>query len=78
MLDLGRVGFTAKITVNGNACPIRISEPYSWDISGSVIKGENEIEIIAANTLVNRIPDDLSSFMPLAPSGVTGPVTLGR
>lgn len=76
VIDLGEVGSTARIKVNGKAFPIRITAPYAWDISGAVKKGENDIEIVAANTLCNRIPDGFSAYLPLRASGVQGPVTL--
>ena len=76
MLDLGKVGHTARLSVNGQDLGIRISEPYAWDISAAVQAGENTLEITAANTLVNRIHDRFSIYLQLLPSGVTGPVTL--
>lgn len=77
-IDLGEVGQTARLYVNGIDMGIRVCEPYSWDISGAVRRGENTVEIIAANTLVNRVKDRLSAFMPIPPSGVIGPVTLAE
>lgn len=78
VLDLGEVGFTAEVTLNGDRYPVRIHAPYTWDISRSVRDGKNELVVVAANTLSNRLPDDLSTFMPLSPSGVTGPVLLAK
>ena len=76
VLDLGKVGHTARLKVNGQDLGIRISEPYAWDISAAVQAGENTLEITAANTLVNRIHDRFSIYLQLLPSGVMGPVTL--
>ena len=76
VLDLGKVGHTARLSVNGHDLGIRIGEPYAWDISDVVQAGENTIEIIAANTLVNGIHDRFSIYLQLLPSGVMGPVTL--
>lgn len=76
VLDLGKVGHTARLSVNGQALGVRISAPYAWDISSAVKTGENTVEIIAANTLVNRIHDRFSIYLQLLPGGVTGPVTL--
>ncbi len=77
-LSLGKVGHTAKLKVNGTELGIRISEPYSWDVSDALKPGENEIEVIAANTLVNRIHDQFSCYLQLPPSGVMGPVVLEK
>lgn len=76
VIDLGEVGQTAQLYLNGEDMGIRVCEPYSWDISSALRNGENTIEIIAANTLVNRIKDNLSAFMPIPPSGVIGPITM--
>lgn len=76
MLDLGKVGHTARLSVNGQDLGIRIGEPYAWDISSVVRAGKNTIEITAANTLVNRIHDRFSIYLQLLPSGIIGPVTL--
>ncbi len=75
-LDLGRVGGTAKLTVNGQDLGMRISTPYRWDISEAVMKGENLIEVEVANALVNRIRERFSEYMQIAPSGLLGPVRL--
>ena len=77
-LDLGRVGVSAKLSVNGHDLGWRIAAPYRWDISSYIKAGKNEIEIVAANTLANRIQDAFSRRMPILPSGVLGPVYLLR
>lgn len=76
MLDLGKVGHTARLSVNGHNLGVRIGESYAWDISSVVRAGKNTIEITAANTLVNRIHDRFSIYLQLLPSGIIGPVTL--
>lgn len=75
-LDLGRVGGTAKLTVNGRNLGMRICAPYRWDISEAVREGENLIEVEVANTLVHRIREHFSEYMQIAPSGLLGPVRL--
>lgn len=76
VLNLGEVGYTAELKINGIELPMRISAPYRWDISSAVREGENTVEIITANTLCNRVYDDLSTFMFLTAEGLIGPVTL--
>lgn len=75
-LDLGRVGGTAKLTVNGRSLGMRICPPYLWDISEAAREGENLIEVEVANTLVHRIRERFSEYMQIAPSGLLGPVRL--
>lgn len=77
-LSLGKTYHTAKLYVNGKPLGIRISEPYAWDVSNALQQGENVIEVIVANTLVNRIHDNFSVYLQLPPSGIVGPVVLTR
>ena len=76
VLDLGRVGQTAKIIVNGTNAGIRITAPYACPISYLLKKGENIITVEVANTLVGKVRDPFSHCMPIPPSGLLGPVRL--
>ncbi|MGI6254714.1 MAG: glycosylhydrolase-like jelly roll fold domain-containing protein [Acutalibacter sp.] len=76
ILDLGRVGMTARLFVNGQDLGQRICAPYSWDITQSLVPGENQLEVVAANSLANRIHDSFSHYMSIPASGVQGPITL--
>jgi beta-galactosidase/beta-glucuronidase len=78
ILDLGSVGQTAEVTVNGKHVGTRIFAPYRFDLSGSVIKGENTIEITVANTCVHEQRDAFSRYMLIKPSGLLGPVRFYR
>ena len=78
ILDLGSVGQTAEVTVNGKHVGTRIFAPYRFDLSGSVIKGENIIEITVANTCVHEQRDAFSRYMLIKPSGLLGPVRFYR
>ena len=75
-LALGEVGQTAQVRLNGKELGIRIAEPYIFDIKGLLTKGENEIEIIVANTLAGMVPHELSTFFQIPRSGLIGPVEL--
>ena len=76
VLDLGRVGMTAKLFVNGQDLGQRICTPYCWDISQSLVQGENHLEVVVANSLANRIQDSFSQYMAIPASGIQGPVLL--
>lgn len=78
VLDLTEAGYTAKVKINGTEFPVRIGKPYAWDISSAVKDGKNTIEVTVANTLCNRVADDFSSFMPLSPAGLIGPVIIKK
>ncbi len=75
-IDLGVVGENARLSVNGVDLGLRVTAPYRWDISDVVRNGENDVEIIASNTLANRLRDTFSQFMLLPPSGVQGPIKM--
>lgn len=76
VLDLGRVGQTAKVTVNGTDAGIRITAPYTCPISYLLQEGENTVTVEVANTLVGKVRDGFSHCMPIPPSGLLGPVRL--
>jgi hypothetical protein len=76
VLDLGRVGQTAKFFVNGTEAGIRITAPYACPISYLLRKGENTVTVEVANTLVGKVRDPFSHCMPITPSGLLGPVRL--
>jgi hypothetical protein len=73
-LDLGTVGQTAEVRVNGKHVGTRIFSPYRFDISHAVKAGENTVEVIVANTCVHEQRDPFSRFMLIKPSGLLGPV----
>ena len=75
-LDLGRVGQTAKVFVNGQYAGIRIATPYAFPIASLLQAGENTITVEVANTLVGKHRDRFSHCMPITPSGLFGPVKL--
>lgn len=74
MLDLGEVGETAKVTLNGVDCGTRIAPPYAFDIQHAVKNGENLLEIEVINNPAYYERDAFSIFMKLPASGILGPV----
>lgn len=75
-LDLGEVGETAEVTLNGQRVGVKIVPPYTFDISEFVRDGRNELTIDVTNTLVYRMHDRLSVYHAIAASGLIGPVRL--
>ena len=78
LLDLGQVGQTAQLLLNGRDLGMRISAPYSWDITDALQDGDNRLEILVANTLANRIHDQFSACLSIPASGLLGPVVLKK
>lgn len=74
VIDLGRVGQTAEVKINGKHVGTRIFAPYRFDISEAVRSGENTVEITVANTCVHAQRDRFSRFLLIKPSGLLGPV----
>ena len=75
-LDLGRVGQTARVTVNGSDAGIRIVPPYTYPVADLLTAGENTVTVEVANTLVGKVRDGFSYHMVIPASGLLGPVRL--
>ena len=75
-LDLGRVGQTARVTVNGTDSGIRIAPPYRFAVGNLLTVGENTVTVEVSNTLVGKVRDGFSHNMAITPSGLMGPVKL--
>ena len=75
-LDLGEVGETAHVLLNGEEIGCCISWPYRLEVAGKVKNGENRLTVEVTNTLVYQQHDRLSVFQPVAASGLMGPVRL--
>ena len=72
-MDLGRVGQTARVWVNGRDAGIRITEPYAYSVADLLTDGENTVTVEIANTLVGKVRDRFSSRLAIPPSGLLGP-----
>ena len=78
LLNLGRVGETALVEVNGIPVGKAILPPYEFDISGAVRPGENTLCVTVSNTNVFRVRDEFSKYLLIEPSGLLGPLTLKK
>ena len=79
MIDLGNVGVTTGIAVNGREARVLVCPPWRTDLSGFVKAGENTLSVTVYNTLNNHyqtIPTRYRKPVEDAPSGLLGPVTL--
>ena len=92
MLDLGMASVMAKVKVNDKYVGGVWTAPYSVDITNSVRKGKNKIEVEVVSTWLNRIVGDLrlpesqrrlhtvttpwKASTKLQPSGLMGRVTI--
>ncbi len=79
LLDLGKVGATARVVINGREPVVFTSAPFEADVTEFVVNGENSIEITVSNTLSNHystVPSRYSNYPQDAVSGLIGPATL--
>lgn len=78
-LDLGDVGATANIEINGMQAAVLTYSPFTADITPFVVHGKNHIKITVSNTLCNHystIPSKYSNFPRDSKSGLIGPVRI--
>jgi hypothetical protein len=73
-LDLGGVAASAEVRVNGKSAGVRVSSPWTFDISSLVKPGENRIEVLVCNTLANHYCTVPTSYRGSPVSGLLGPV----
>ena len=85
LLDLGRVGDIAEVSVNGRALGQLWKAPYQIDVSSALQPGENKLEIKVTNQWTNRIAGDraaaadkkvLTELPPGRGGGFGGPAPL--
>ncbi|QQQ28983.1 glycosyl hydrolase [Chryseobacterium indoltheticum] len=55
ILDLGNPNFAAQVYINGNDAGIIWCSPWQLDITPFIKKGDNNLEIHVANSLMNRM-----------------------
>jgi hypothetical protein len=58
LLDLGRVGDLAEVTVNGRSLGVEWTAPYRVDVTDALRAGENRLEIRVTNEWTNRLLGD--------------------
>lgn len=58
MLDLGEVRDLAEVRLNGTILPLLWKEPFRTDVSSSIRKGLNSLEITVTNEWTNRLAGD--------------------
>lgn len=64
----------ARVSVNGCEPKVRISPPYSFDVTEAVSEGENVLIIEVTTTLGRKRRDWLSQFLLVEPIGITNQV----
>jgi hypothetical protein len=75
-VDLGDLVSSAEVSVNGRSAGIRVSPPWTFDITQITRPGENQIEIVVYNTLANNYTSIPTRYGGSIKSGLFGPVVL--
>jgi len=73
-IDLGEVGQTAHLWLNGKDLGVRVCPPYRYELTDALCEGSNELVIEVSNTLGNVIRDQFSQQMVIPASGLMGPL----
>ena len=77
LLDLGEAYETVQVFINGKEAGVRICPPYTMEITGLTVEGENLLQVDVTNTLAKKYGDNaFDRAMPQEPSGLLGPVRL--
>jgi hypothetical protein len=78
LLDLGDMRTSAEVKANGSLLGVRLAPPYTFDLTGAVHAGDNEIEVEVLNTLANYMSAGPTKYVYSGQtvSGLLGPVTL--
>ncbi len=77
-LDLGTVGEAAALWVNGESCGTAVGAPFAFDVAGKLHAGANTLRVEVYTNLGYRERDSYSTYLPLPPTGLIGPVTAMR
>jgi len=94
LIDLGKVGVMATVTLNGKNVGTSWMAPYRLNITNAVQEGENSLEIKVVNVWRNRLTgdktlpveqrttsvlvDNITSEEEMSSSGLLGPITIQR
>ena len=84
MLDLGEVKHLAVVKVNGKICGTLWHPPFTIDITDTLLRGDNTLEIDVTNLWVNRMvgdeqePDDVEWSEPVTFGAASKSPAIGR
>ena len=76
VIDLGQVGETAEVWLNGEYLGVRVNAPYKFDISKAYPDKENTLEIKVSSNPGHRRKDSLSKFIWVPPTGIIEDISL--
>jgi hypothetical protein len=75
-IDLSDLVSSAELFINGKSAGIRLSPPWTFDITQLARQGENQIEVLIYNTLANNYTSIPTRYRGSIKSGLIGPVII--
>ena len=75
-IDLGDLVSSAELFINGKSAGIKLSPPWTFNISEYALAGENQIEVLIYNTLANNYTAIPTRYQGSLKSGLIGPVRI--
>jgi len=75
-IDLGDIVSSAELFVNRKSAGIKLSPPWTFDITQLAREGENKLEVLIFNTLANNYTSIPTRYRGSIKSGLIGPVLL--
>lgn len=76
VIDLGQVGETAQVWLNGKYLGARINAPYKFKLDNLLNSKENELKILVKSNLAHKRRDGFSRYIQIPPTGVLGDICL--
>ena len=76
VLNLGEVVASAEVRVNGKLVGVKVSPPWTLDITKFVKPGGNRVEVLVCNTLANHYTTVPTRYRGQTTSGLLGPVQI--
>lgn len=75
-LDLGVVISTAQVWINGKEVATRVMGPWTFDVTGYLEEGSNELSVLVYNTPNNHYRTIPTKYPGREGSGILGPVSI--
>ena len=75
-IDLGDLVSSAELRINGKSAGIKLSPPWTFDITTLAKQGKNTLEVLIYNTIANNYTTVPTMYRGEIKSGLIGPVTL--
>jgi hypothetical protein len=75
-IDLGDIVSSTELFVNRKSAGIKLSPPWTYDITQLAREGENKLEVLIYNTLANNYTSIPTRYRGSIKSGLIGPVLL--